>query len=126
MENKKIIPPIPPNDVVEINFPNGKHEYFLKGTEVFKYPEINLNLNNYIENPIQDSFIAIDPDIPDNHQKIYFKARILNSRDSWRLNGKVLGNASSLYLWEPQRGTQVLELLDNNSKVIDKVSFTVK
>jgi penicillin-binding protein 1C len=126
MENQKIIPPIPPNDVVEINFPNGKHEYFLKGTEVFKYPEINLNLNNYIENPIQDSFIAIDPDIPDNHQKIYFKARILNSQDSWRLNGKVLGNASSLYLWEPQRGTQVLELLDINSKVIDKVSFTVK
>ena len=126
MENKKIIPPSPPDDVVEVTFSNGNHEYFLKGTETFKYSEINYNLNNHIENPIHDSFIAIDPDIPDYNQKIYFKAKISNSKNSWRLNGKVIGIASSLYLWEPQRGNQILELLDSNSKVIDKVYFTVK
>ncbi|NBU97666.1 MAG: penicillin-binding protein 1C [Spirochaetia bacterium] len=126
MENKKILPPSPPNDIVEITFSNGKSEYFLKGTEVFKYPEINSILYNYIENPIQDSFIAIDPDIPNTHQKVYFKARILNPHNSWRLNGKIVGDTSTLYLWEPQRGTHILELVDNKFKVIDKVDFIVK
>ncbi len=125
-DNKKYTPLPVPKEIVEITFSDGNHEYFLKGTESSVITGINSKQINSIENPTNDSFIALDPDIPKNFQKIYFKSKTFSSENSWKLNGTSLGSASSFYLWEPQIGSQTLELVDKNEKVIDKVKFTVK
>jgi len=72
--------------------------------------------------PGMGTIIALDPDIPVDNQRVVFKAGDrLPGGWQWRLDGKTVDAA-----WFPMPGRHVLELLDIEGRVADKVSFEVR
>ncbi|WP_167883582.1 penicillin-binding protein 1C [Leptospira ognonensis] len=76
--------------------------------------------------PADETIYAFDPDIPVNHQKIYFKANVYHANWNWVLNQKVIGDASIPFFWTVEKGIFILELQDQTGKVLDKTNFEVR
>ncbi|MCB1156412.1 MAG: penicillin-binding protein 1C, partial [Leptospiraceae bacterium] len=81
---------------------------------------------NGIETPVDNTIIAIDPDIPDENQRVFFKSVFPDPSSYWYLNGKKLGDASSTYFWKPERGSFTLELYTKDKQLLSRVSFSVR
>lgn len=78
-----------------------------------------------IRYPDRDSIIAIDPDIPEDRQRVFFQAQA--SRELyWQLDGIQPGEANRDYSWKPRPGRHRLDLLGRDSKSIDSVRFQVR
>jgi penicillin-binding protein 1C len=75
--------------------------------------------------PGEASIIAIDPDIPDAIQRIFFQAQAGRGLH-WRLDGADLGLAGADYAWRPVAGPHQLALIDANAQVIATTRFHVR
>ena len=75
--------------------------------------------------PDRDSIIAIDPDIPETRQRVFFQAQASKGL-YWQLDGVQLGEAIQNYPWKPTLGRHHLELLGAEGKSIDSVQFQVR
>jgi penicillin-binding protein 1C len=79
-----------------------------------------------IAGPADGTLFALDPDIPPQHQRVWFeRAPGASVRSTWRLDGRPLGSASRI-AWLPWPGAHVLELIDAHGKVADTVRFDVR
>jgi penicillin-binding protein 1C len=76
--------------------------------------------------PVNESVIATDPDIPDDHQFIAFQFQPVDRRYEWFLDNKKTGMNSAYFLWKPEHGRHTLSIMDNNSIVVDTIEFTVR
>lgn len=106
-----------------------RKEWFLKGTET---SEIRLASDNSaglphyskILYPTTGTVIAMDPDIPLNHQRVQ-----LNSKGAtevvWLLDGIKVGTGMEAW-WAPTGGRHRLVLTDVEGKELDTVSFEVR
>jgi len=74
-----------------------------------------------ITSPRDGSLFAIDPDIPPAAQQITFEGE----RGIWMLDGRRLGQASSL-AWSPWPGRHELVLLGRDGKTVQRVRFEVR
>ncbi|HYD82080.1 MAG TPA: penicillin-binding protein 1C [Paucimonas sp.] len=103
-----------------------RREWFLAGTESTRIELVPEALRApKIRYPGEGVVIAIDPDIPEPNQRLFFQAQ--GARDLvWRLDGVVLGDAGSDHAWRPVPGEHRLELLDRDGKTIDAVGFQVR
>jgi len=125
-----------------------RQEWFLQGTEqpVFAIESIagstggiraggqkSLNLSNQqpgpaqprvrITEPAHGSIIALDPDIPPQHQRVRFEAVGQNLR--WRIDDRPFASGPSA-LWLPWPGRHRVQLADARGRVLDEVQLEVR
>ena len=79
-----------------------------------------------ISSPANGMVIAIDPDIPTDHQRLPFQARGADPLAQFRLNGTTIGPATPGILWAPQAGSHRLVLEDAQGAVLDQILFSVR
>lgn len=100
-------------------------EYFIAGTEPPFYPEAGNLQKNGILYPLSGEIIALDPDIPDSRQVIFFEPKKFTPNLSWRINGETIEPEREIFFWKPQRGRHQLELKENGN-LIEKIFFEVR
>ena len=75
--------------------------------------------------PGQHSVLVLDPDIPPQHQRVFFTMRPPQAGLFWRLNDAPLSRDAARG-WAPVPGTFKLSLVDARARALDEVSFTVR
>jgi penicillin-binding protein 1C len=101
-----------------------REEWFLRGTEM-NTVEFVPQATAHIVYPVNETLMAIDPDIPDAHQRVRFKAEVPGDGFTWWLDGKPLGPAHNLE-WKLVSGQHRLALQDKQKREVDAVVFTVR
>jgi penicillin-binding protein 1C len=128
---ERSLSPQPPSGVTAKQFLQetgriSKKEWFLTGTEPVsvgagqpagKKPKIIY--------PPDEIIFAIDPDIPEGQQKIFFEATGDSKDLQWLLNGTAVGYGT-ICPWTPAGGSYTLKLTDNNARVLDEMTFKVR
>lgn len=76
--------------------------------------------------PAEGMIIALDPDIPEDLQRVFFEANASGDLLRWRLNSTEIGLASEIISWKPLPGTYTLSLIDEKGGVADAVGFIVR
>jgi len=129
-------PPAPPAGlaVVHTAFAGGteaaRQEWYLAGTE-----QASMALRDdprrlpaadrpaRITAPAAGTIIALDPDIPPQHQRLSFTADGAQLR--WRIDGKPLASGPHA-LWLPWPGRHVVQLADAHGNVLDEIKIEVR
>jgi penicillin-binding protein 1C len=135
--NRSSATPLMPKGIVRARatFPPGiepeREELFLAGTEPLSAhaaaPSVDSRLVPRIAYPPEGTIIAIDPDIPEDNQRIFFEAENTGVGSlRWRLNGELLPAGEEGRRWVPRPGRYELALIDGSAKRLDSVSFTVR
>ena len=78
--------------------------------------------------PAPGTIIALDPDIPPDHQRLRFAANDVGAGAGplrWRIDGKVQGRGTQ-WGWLPWPGRHRVELLDARGAVLDQVQIEVR
>ncbi len=101
-------------------------EWFLSGTETPVISSAPGALQRRIRYPAQGTIIALDPDIPEGMQRIFFEADAGTTGTRWDLDGQSVGTADTLVFWGPKPGRHRLSLLDDSDRVLDSVEFEVR
>lgn len=128
-------PPRPISGVLSkrVDFQHGmepaREEWFIKGTE----PHVLLTgdlTTGYepprISYPSNGTIIALDPDIPDEQQRVFFEAQAYASGLEWVLNDQKIGESGTAVSRRPKAGRHLLALVDKEDRVIDSVRFEVR
>lgn len=103
-----------------------RNEWFIAGTESPVIALVqDLHRAPKILYPGEAAIIALDPDIPDAIQRVFFQAQG-GQNLSWQLDGEPLGQAASSYSWRPTPGQHQLALVDANAKPIATAHFQVR
>jgi penicillin-binding protein 1C len=104
-----------------------RHEWYLAGTAV---PGTVVPVPDQdrpgIASPANGMIIALDPDIPAQHQRILISVRGTRPGMMLALNDQPFGAAAAQQLWSPQSGAWYLSLQDANGRTLDRVLFTVR
>lgn len=104
-----------------------REERFLEGTEpVFPVRRDTRYQKPRIIYPAAETLIHIDPEIPEELQRVPFQFQPPDSVYEWVLNDRKTGSADPLFLWKPERGHFVLSLVDQQNRIVDSVAFLVK
>ncbi len=109
-------------------------EWFIKGTEPsFKESSrhiISLNEKHFIPQivyPPDGTIITLDPDIPDEIQKIIIEANPLSDEISWVFDGHNTNmNTKMPLIIKPVSGKHTVQLIDKHENILDSVKFEVK
>jgi penicillin-binding protein 1C len=129
-------PPATPAGVLHarVSFPDGveppRGEWFLRGTEPGPGGQRLASLPPRIRSPRPGTVFALDPDVPDELQRIVFRAD--DSRDGppshvrWQLDGRDLAPGDEPVLWPPEPGPHRLALVGAGGRALDEVSFEVR
>jgi penicillin-binding protein 1C len=126
-------PPQPPQGVVRarISFETAgeaeREEYFLKGTE----PLSSVGTGTFYESPRilspqAETLIRMDPEIPEDRQRVPFRFHPAVQGYQWVLNGRETGVYDPFFLWKPEPGRHVLSIVGPDKGVKDAVEFTVR
>jgi penicillin-binding protein 1C len=125
--------PAPPPGVVKrrVAFPGvsggGREEWFLSGTEP---PAAVIAAAappaEGIRYPVDGTIVAIDPDIPEGRQFVFFEAEGRGTGRYWELDGAALGPADAPFPWRPAPGKHRLALVGRDGTRVDAVSFEVR
>ena len=100
-------------------------EWFMRGTETALVKLVpHAEREAAIVYPGESSILAIDPDIPDEVERVVFRAQAGKGL-AWRLNGNALGPAED-YAWRPVNGAHELALVDADGKVRALTKFQVR
>ncbi len=79
-----------------------------------------------IRAPATGTWLALDPDMPPARQRLLLDADNAGTPARWRLDGADLGPAAAPRLWQPTPGRHVLELVDADGALRDRVEFDVR
>ncbi|HEY2933556.1 MAG TPA: penicillin-binding protein 1C [Acidobacteriota bacterium] len=129
--DKPSLPKTPPAGVVVqiTEFPElgqSRKEWFIQGTEVSLVEPAPGNAHYKITYPVEGTLIALDPDIPEEEQRMFFESRPRDPSLQWQLDGNSLGDAGSLVPWKPVAGKHTITLMDSKNQALDSVSFEVR
>jgi penicillin-binding protein 1C len=125
-------PPLPPEGLVQAQVSvysggTARKEWFVAGTEpLVSTPNTKAAVRTRITYPIDQSVIAVDPDIPRNNPRMFIQIAAPRSDQNVYLNGRRIGRAQALLPWEPTSGQFLLEIRDSKGQVLDKVHFEVR
>lgn len=126
-------PPELPNGVItaEVRFDPAveppRRELFVAGSEsAVSRALAEAAVNIVIASPANGVIVAIDPDLPTDHQRIPFTIRGQGKDLEFVLDGKPLGNAGQTLLWPPQSGSHRLVLQSATGQIVDQVRFVVR
>ena len=77
--------------------------------------------------PPEGTIIVLDPDIPEQNQRVFFEVENANNSElRWQLNGTLLPAGEEGRRWAPLPGRYDLALVDLTGKTHDAVSFVVR
>lgn len=126
--SKTSVPPRPPAGVLARRMESARDEWYMKGTEPADHFEEDLPNNEppIITYPSDGAVIALDPDIPDEQQKVFFEAQGSAPGFEWLLNDERMGDSNVAISWSPKAGKHQLSIVDRQHRVIDHVKFEVK
>jgi len=96
-----------------------RQEWFIIGTETDAVRVEREVARPKILYPAPDTVIAIDPDIPTDRQKVFFRS---TSPASLVLDGTAVNTAS----WSPVPGMHRLSLIGSDGSVADEIDFEVR
>jgi penicillin-binding protein 1C len=122
----------PPASLVkrEIQISDGmepeRKEWFIRGTEPNGRDQKAGQLNQRIIYPPSGAVIALDPDIPQELQKVFFVSQTNEDNLKWKLNDEALEKRGRTIPWVPRTGKFILALADNEEKILDFVYFEVR
>ncbi len=125
-------PPMPQQVIArhveyEAQIEAAREEYFVAGTAIDRVAlKPAASAHAAIAYPGDGSIIALDPDIPDDVQRVRFVAAPSSPGQHWLLDGQTLGVADSAALWVPQPGRHDLVLVDSGGQELDRVRFEVR
>jgi penicillin-binding protein 1C len=103
-----------------------RDEWFIAGTETRRVVGGARQHRPRIESPPDGVIIALDPDIPAAHQRIWFTATYGDQAGFW-LDERELGPAANPSGWMPVPGRHVLKLKSTDSRaLLDSVEFQVR
>lgn len=126
-------PPKAPANIVfaDVSFESDveppRKDCFIRGTEPASTVRLNeLHQKARITYPTDGTLIALDPEIPEDLQRIPFQFKPVLQRYEWVLNDKRTGSSDPLFLWKPEKGCFRLSIVDKEDRVIDSVALTVK
>lgn len=121
---------VPAGIVVEkVRFALGKEgqsEWFVRGTETALVSRAPLTQAPEIGYPPPGAIFALDPDIPDKQQRVFFLSTVSSTDLSWVLDGEPLGSAAGPWPCSPEAGQHTLSLADRNGVDVDSVNFSVR
>ena len=107
-------------------------EFFLGDTaqSVFSRPQAaGATGQPRIAEPVDGTLIALDPDIPPDHQRLRLRALDAMARPvvraHWRVDGEAWP-ADRPLTWAPSPGQHVFELQDGNGRVLDRAVVIVR
>ena len=101
-------------------------EWFIAGTESAEVALLrDARRAPRILYPADASIIAIDPDIPDARQRVFFQAQAGQGL-RWQLDGATLGPASGSHAWRPEPGRHELALIDAAGNPVATTRFQVR
>jgi penicillin-binding protein 1C len=123
--------PAPPAGVVRcpVEFASSaetKQEWFIRGTETAMVQQADDRVFPRIIYPTSGTIVALDPDIPQDDQKMFFEAKPDAIHFEWNLDGRRLGPSAALVPWSPRKGKHVLRLVDADQRELDSVTFEVR
>lgn len=122
-------PPSPPDGLLRATAPGLDQqrytEWFLQGTDPGMVQYVKVGRLPRITYPPAGTLIAFDPDIPADHQKVFFQASGSGIEVTWLLDGNPVG-AGIMQAWTPRQGHHRLRLLDAHNQTLDEVTFTVR
>jgi penicillin-binding protein 1C len=136
-------PPAPPAGVVtaRATFRTGaeaaRDELFLAGTEPLRPPAPATATAEAampdtwriprIAYPPDGTIIVLDPDIPEENQRVFFETEQGGSPElRWQLNGEMLPRGEAGRRWAPRPGRYELSLTDSGGHQQDRVTFEVR
>ncbi len=103
-----------------------RKEWFLSGTESASVDLIaKAGRQPKIRYPGNQDIIAIDPDIPDANQRVFFQSQAGEGL-RWQLDKAELGDAGHDVAWQPSPGKHRLSLVDEKGQEIDAIAFQVR
>jgi hypothetical protein len=70
--------------------------------------------------------IALDPDIPQELQKVFFVSQTSEHGSKWILNGSSISPVGRTISWVPKVGEYKLVIADQEERIIDTVYFEVR
>ncbi len=77
--------------------------------------------------PENGNLFALDPEIPEENERIRFKVRIHSKHTEWILNGKILARTNTTYFdWKPKRGNYLLSVRGEDGLLSETVAFQVR
>ena len=91
--------------ISKVRFAKGEEsqsEWFLQGTESELVTRIPARLAPRIDYPPPGAIFALDPDIPDEQQRVFFLTAAPAANLSWVLDGERLGSAADPWSWSPR------------------------
>lgn len=125
--------PVTPNGIEHLMTTFQNHvepkrlEWFVQGTALPTVSPVEQGKGFVkIESPANGMIIAVDPDIPVDHQRVPISIRGGKHSMLVKLNDKVLGTASQSILWQPVPGSYYLSVEDAQHRVADRILFTVR
>jgi penicillin-binding protein 1C len=132
-KNVASVRPRPPSGVVARRAALSGTEWFIQGTEpldTFKAQQKENLTSGYkdphIIYPVKGTIIALDPDIPEENQRIFFEAVNDSNWLDWSLNDEKIGRSDMQVSWKPKKGTYTLSLIDKDRRIMDSVKFEVR
>jgi penicillin-binding protein 1C len=122
--------PVPPAELVAatVEFPDAvepaRRDWFTRGSEpgarVLAVGEPR------IVAPVDGTIIALDPDIPDDRQRVPLEVAGEASGVRWRVDDVDLGPARGLTLWAPTSGTHVVRLIGADDAQLAAATIEVR
>lgn len=103
-----------------------RDEWFIQDTEPISIEIDKTHENPHITYPPNGTIIALDPDIPEERQLLFFESQPVNIKFDWVLNNKKIGASNTRISWKPRKGKYVLSLVDKGNRMIDSVEFEVR
>jgi penicillin-binding protein 1C len=111
---------------------SARREWFVRGTETGvvrlagSASDVESSPVPQIRYPAPDTIVALDPDIPPQHQRMAFVSTASRGDVAWRLDGETLGERGGRVLWTPIAGRHVLALVDAQGVEVTSVAFEVR
>jgi penicillin-binding protein 1C len=105
-----------------------RREWYLSGTIVAspRVATVPATIRPSIQSPANGMIIAIDPDIPTDHQRVLIAVRGALAGMRLTLNDRPLGAAAPERLWQPRPGVYYLTLENAGGQQLDRVLFRVR
>jgi penicillin-binding protein 1C len=113
-----------------VAFPGGveaaRSEWFVAGSEPAGTALASSSVR--IVAPVEGTIVALDPEVPVGAQRVGFLASSSSGGDAlrWTLDGRVVGAARDVFMWNPTGGRHVLTLVDAAGRTRDAVRFVVR
>lgn len=103
-----------------------RREYFLRGTETTKVhlPERSEPQIARIAYPSRGAILAVDPDIPRGHQRVFFEISPEGEKFRVRVDNGALATLETG--WTPTPGRHRVTLVDGEGAVLDHADFDVR